>query len=129
MPTKYPTTIYRSLFSDALRVAWERKALWVVGLFAALLSTGGACEMAAKGFRGLRATRDVYVGMVQGTFTGAHAFGILVQDMLGWDPSRLTVFVSLVVAFGILAVIASVVSQGALIEGAGGKAISDTQAA
>ncbi len=129
MPTKQPTPIYRSLFGDALRVAWERKALWVFGLFAALLSTGGVCEMAAKGFHRLTAARDLYVGMMNGTFTGAQTFGRLVRDLSGLEPSRVTVAVTMLILFGVLAVIASVVSQGALIEGAGRKAVTDAEAA
>jgi len=129
MPSKKPTTMYRSLFRDALRVAWERKALWVFGLFAALLSTGGVCETAAKGVRQLTVTRDVYVSMLNGTFTGTELFGRYVRDAIELDPSRLTILATTFVLFGAAAIVASVVSQGALIEGVGRKAIPDAQAA
>lgn len=129
MPTKQPMTIYRSLFVDAMRVAWERKALWVFGLFAALLSTGGVCEMSAKGFHRLTAARDMYVGMMNGTFTGAQTFGRYVQNLSGIEPSRVTAAVTLIVVFAALAVVASVVSQGALVAGAGRKAVTDAEAA
>lgn len=112
-----------------MRVAWERKALWVFGLFAALLSTGGVGEMTAKGFHRLTAARDAYVGMMNGTFTGAEMFGRMVRGLAELDPSRLTTAVTLGILFAALAVVASVVSQGALVAGVGRKAVTDAEAA
>lgn len=129
MPTKQPMTIYRSLFADAARAAWKRKPLWVFGLFAALLSTGGACEMAAKSFHRLSGLQDMYAQMLHGTFTGTQAFGGYVRHMLTLDPGRVTVTLSVLIVLGALAVSASVVSQGALVAGTGPKAMADADAA
>ncbi len=128
MAKKLPTSVYRTLFVDAWRLTIERKALWVFGLFAAVLSTGGVCEMAAKGFRNLVVIRDVYLDILRGTFTGAEVFGQLVKQLTAFDPNRLTGAATLVIFIGIVIVIASIVSQGALIAGCGPKPISDRNA-
>lgn len=124
-----PTTIYRSLFRDAARVAGERKALWVFGLFAALLSTGGVCEMAARGFGRLASARDLYASLMRGTFTGAQAFGVLVRDAAEFGTARVTFAGTALVLFLIAGAIASVTSQGALVAGVGPNRLTDAQAA
>jgi hypothetical protein len=129
MPTKRPATTYRSVFIDAFRVAWERKTLWVFGLFAALLSTGGAYEMTGRSFRHLTMARHIFIEMARGTFTGAETFGQFVQQGIAWDHSRMTVYASLFLGFSIVALIASVVSQGALIQGVGKRIVADADAA
>lgn len=128
MPTKKPTTTYRCILHDAWRVTVERRALWVFGLFAALLSTGGVGETAAKGVQRLATVRDVHVGILRGTFTGYDTFGRVLQDVLTIESARLTASVTLAVLCIALAVIASVVSQGALVAGTGTHVISDRTA-
>lgn len=123
-----PTTVYRSLLSDALRVAWGRKQLWVFGLFAALLSTGGAWEMTAKSFHRLSTVRDACVQVMRGTFTGTQMFGRSVRDMIVLEPSRATGVATIIIVAVLLAVIASVVSQGALVAGTGKKEVADAEA-
>jgi hypothetical protein len=128
MGRRKPTTIYRSLFADAFRVAWERKSLWVFGLFAALLSTGGVYEMLSKDVRHLAAGRDLYLDLWRGTFAGTELFGRYLRDLLELEPARVTATVTLLVILALLLLLASVVSQGALIAGAGKKPISDRAA-
>jgi hypothetical protein len=129
MPRKKPTSIYRPLLADAWRVTRDRRTLWVFGLFAALLSTGGVVETAAKGFDRLAAMRDVYLAMLRGTFTGAETFGALVRNLVAVDPSRVTLALTLSVVIVALAAVASVASQGVLIAGVGRRAASDREAA
>ncbi len=123
-----PTTVYRSLLTDALRVAWGRKQLWVFGLFAALLSTGGAWEMTAKNFRHLSAMRDASLAAMRGTLGAKRMFGGFVQDALSLDPTRASMIAGFVIVAGLLAIVASVVSQGALVAGTGKKEIADPEA-
>lgn len=129
MRRKKPATIYRPLFADAFRVAWERRSLWVFGLFAALLSTGGVWEMAAKNYQNLGATRDAYVGMIHGTFSGTQMFGRMVQRMLEIDPSRSTGIITVFLVFAVMALVVSVSSQGALIACAGARPLIAEHAA
>lgn len=128
MPAKKPTSIYRSLLGDALRVTRERRNLWVFGLFAALLSTGGVGEMAAKGWHRLSVARDVYGEIVRGTFTGTQTFGTVVRACLSIVPSQATAImtVMILVAFAMVAV--SVVSQGVVLSAVGPKPVTDAQA-
>ena len=128
MPAKKPTTIYRSLLVDAFRVARDRKNLWVFGLFAALLSTGGVGEMAAKSWHRLSVARNVCGEIVRGSFTGADTFGAFVRTAVQFRPSDST-FVMTVLALVALAMVAvSVASQGVILSGAGAKPLSDAKA-
>ncbi len=129
MPKPKPTAIYRSLLSDAFRVARERKALWVFGLFAAILSTGGAWEMTAKSLHRLSALQLACAEAVRGTFGGTRMFGEIVQATLRQDPSFLNLLLTVGSATVIGSIIASVISQGALIASVGARKISDSEAA
>lgn len=127
MPTKKPTVTYRSMLAESARTAWERKSLWVFGLFAALLSTGGAYEMVVKDARVGMLLRQGYARACESA--GTSWFGPLVRDLLAFGPGRVTVLVTLAAALAALLVAASVVSQGALIAGVGKKAVGDAAAA
>lgn len=136
MGRRKPTTtlpadrqVYRPLFRDSFRVAWERKSLWVFGLFAALLSTGGVCEMAAKNYRHLSTMSGMYADLMHGTFTGTQTFGRMVRGMMDLDPSRVSGVVTIAMIFGVLAIVVSVSSQGALISGVGARALPPEHAA
>ena len=45
-----PAPFYRHLIAEAARFAWRRKSLWVFGLFAGLLSTGGVLDITLRHF-------------------------------------------------------------------------------
>ncbi|MEI6511567.1 MAG: hypothetical protein WCO25_06070 [Candidatus Uhrbacteria bacterium] len=128
MPAKKPTSIYRSLLRDAFRVTRERRNLWVFGLFAALLSTGGVGEMAAKGWHRLSVARDVYGEIVRGTFTGTRTFGTVVRTCLSIAPSQATAMMTMMILVAFFAVAVSVVSQGVVLSAVGPKPVTDPQA-
>ena len=128
MPAKKPTTIYRSLLRDSIRVTMERKSLWVFGLFAALLSTGGVGEMAAKGWHRLSVARDVFGEIARGTFTGTRTFGTVVRACLEIAPSQATAIMTIMTLVAIAMVAVSVASQGAVLSSVGPKPITDAQA-
>ena len=48
-----PTGIYRSILLEALELTWKRKSLWVFGLFAGVISTGGVMDIAINSFHQL----------------------------------------------------------------------------
>lgn len=128
MPAKKPTTIYRSLLRDSIRVTMERKSLWVFGLFAALLSTGGVGEMAAKGWHRLSVARDVFGEIARGTFTGTRTFGTVVRTCLEIAPSQATAIMTIMILVAIAMVAVSVASQGAVLASVGPKPVTDAQA-
>lgn len=128
MPAKKPASIYRSLLGDALRVTRERRNLWVFGLFAAILSTGGVGESAAKGWHRLSVARDVFGEILRGTFAGTRTFGTVVRTCLSVAPSQATVIIVLMILVAFAMVAVSVVSQGVVISAVGPKPITDAQA-
>ena len=128
MPTKKPASIYRSLLGDALRVTRERKNLWVFGLFAAILSTGGVGELAAKGWHRLAVTRDVCGEIVRGTFAGAGTFGTAVRLILDFQPAHATLVLSALILLGLFLLAVSVMSQGVILAAVGTRKATDAQA-
>lgn len=128
MPTKKPASIYRSLLRDALRITRERKNLWVFGLFAAFLSTGGVGEMAARGWHRLAVTRDVCGEIFRGSFAGASVFGAVVRTILQFQPAHATLILSAVILLVLSLVAVSVMSQGVILAAVGSKPIADARA-
>lgn len=51
MNNKNSTGIYRTLIREALHLTWQRKSLWIFGIFAAFVSTGGVLDVASSGMR------------------------------------------------------------------------------
>jgi len=45
MPAKKSTTLYRPFLREAFAITWKRKSLWIFGIFAALISTGGVVDV------------------------------------------------------------------------------------
>lgn len=114
MPTK-PAPIYRFLFRDALRLTWERKSLWVFGLFAAILSTGGVFELSWRAFGRVETGADVLTNLANGSFFGYQDFSVWLRQMEAVGAWRLPVMVAVLVVLAVVAVGLSIVSEGALV--------------
>ena len=117
-----PTPIYRTLLREAFALSWERKSLWVFGLFAGLVSTGGLFDAAYRSFRRIEQGRDLLTTIVSGSVPGYDTFGSYVTQLVMLDRSRVTATVTVAGLILIFLVITAVLAQGALIAGLLGSA-------
>lgn len=114
---KQPAPTYRPLLREALRLAWERKSLWVFGLFAGLVTTGGVVDVLGARVRQVTGTREFLADALAGTLPFADAFGAWVAQVRLLEGSRVTATVTIALLLVIALGVTAVLSQAALIRG------------
>ncbi|MBI4592424.1 hypothetical protein HY733_03190 [Candidatus Uhrbacteria bacterium] len=117
MSAKKSTTLYRPFLRDAWRLTWERKSLWIFGIFAALISTGGILDVMWRSLQRVEQTESLLKRLSDASFIGydvaASYFNQL--DVLGTQRTSF-LLVALTLA-GMLLIVIATLSQGALILG------------
>lgn len=114
-----PATIYRTLLRDAWNVTWQNKSLWVFGLFAGFIATGGVIDTLITGLKSVNATGTLLERLLDRSFIGysyASQFILQVYRIGSSQFSYLLIFATLVL-LGLIS--AGVLSQAALVHGAG----------
>lgn len=120
--SKKPTTIYRALLRDAWQVTWQRKSLWVFGIFAAFISSGGVVDVAISGLRHVTATGSLLEQLFERSFIGyAYASQFLLQ-LEKIDPNQFSIMLIMLTFVCVGLLFSGVISQAALIHGSGGDA-------
>ncbi len=117
MATKKSTALYRPFFREAWNLTRTRHGLWIFGIFAAILSTGGVVDVALASIKKIKGGGNLLEQLMDSTFIGyelAAQYMTQVQ-ILGSDTSSAIIIASAAVA-GLLIVMATI-SQGALILG------------
>ncbi len=114
---KTPAAVYRPILREAWRLTWERKALWVFGIFAGLLSTGGVVEILIRSFRQIETTGELLWRLMSGSFLGTETFGLYVQQLLLLNPARVTATGTILIVLALLLLIVAIRSQASLIHG------------
>lgn len=116
-----PKGIYRQLLKDAWRIVWERKSLWVFGIFAGVVSTGGVFETGLRAFDRVSASRDILAQLLAGSFMGYESFREYVRWFSLMEPWRQQVLLTIFILVGLLVLVFGVRSQSLLVLQAGGK--------
>jgi hypothetical protein len=117
MKPKTPTAVYRPILREAWRLAWERKRLWVFGILAGILSTGGVVEVLIRSFRQIEMTGGFLSRLLSGSFLGGETFGLYVGQLLLLDRARVTVTGTILMLLALLILIVAIRSQASLISG------------
>ncbi len=97
--THQPTGIYRSILGEALRLTWQRKTLWVFGLFAGLISTGGVVDIALRSFQRASKQGALLERLFDQSFVGYTTFATYIQQLQLFGIHRVT---WIVIAFTLL---------------------------
>ncbi|MEK7615310.1 MAG: hypothetical protein AAB431_02920 [Patescibacteria group bacterium] len=115
MPTKKSTSIYRTLLREAFTHTWQRKSLWIFGIFAGFISTGGVFEVALSGLKQATAAGSFLEQLLDQTFVGyAYASqAILLFQQIG--PGQIGAFLILCTLFCLFFLVLGIISQAALI--------------
>ncbi len=115
--TQQPTALYRLFLREAWRLTWQRKNLWVFGIFAALISTGGVMDLLFASLKKVEVAGSLFTDLAQSSFSGYKLAGTYIQQMTLLEPGRLTVVVTVAALTSILLVSAATIAQGALVLG------------
>jgi hypothetical protein len=120
MKTK-STVLYRKLIGDAWSLTWNRKMLWIFGIFAALISTGGVVDVALSAIKKVKTGGSLMHQLFNSSFLGYELFAEYVAQMqsIGSDQAMMMVITMTLIGIGIL--IMAILSQGSLILGAKSK--------
>ncbi|HBW74279.1 MAG: hypothetical protein UX10_C0002G0013 [Candidatus Magasanikbacteria bacterium GW2011_GWA2_45_39] len=104
------TPLYREVVKEAFEITRHKKYLWLFGLLAAFLGNGGALELFIKVFSQIVNSSVTFTESVRMVLTGWRA--------LPWASDTISlavVLVAILIAIGILFLIAVVLGHGALI--------------
>lgn len=110
-----PTGLYRSILLEALRLTWKRKAVWVFGLFAGLISTGGVIDMALHSFERVVHQGTLFQQLIDESFAGYDLFARVIQFMYALGVGRTSWILSLCTLLVMGLIAAGVVGQISLL--------------
>jgi hypothetical protein len=117
MPAKKSTMLYRPFLREAWNLTWKRKSLWIFGIFAALISTGGVIDVVWRALDKVKRTESLLVDLADSSFIGYDLAASYLGQLALLGPQRSSFIIIAVTLVGILLVITATLSQGALIAG------------
>jgi len=117
MSRRKPTSIYRKILASAWYLTWQRKYLWVFGIFAAIISTGGVFEVAFRDLNRIKSGGSLLEQILTGSFTGYQGFAQYIELLQTQNQLRISLTITLFSLLFIILVITTVLSQSALISG------------
>lgn len=118
MPSnKNSTAIYRTLLREAWRLTWQRKTLWIFGVFAAIVSTGGVFDVATTALRRAQLGDSFSHQIISSCVRGYSVFGSFIYraQTFGTMQSLAAIFFVILICAG--GIFLAVLSQTALIHG------------
>lgn len=118
MPSiKNSTAIYRTLLREAFRLTWQRKTLWIFGIFAAFVSTGGVMDVATTGIRRVQIGGSLPQQLLDTSFSGYSMMGRYIGQIQTFGSFRVgaMIFFMFLIFVGLLFL--AVLSQTALVHG------------
>ncbi len=115
--TKKPIAHYRPMLAEAWRLTWERKSLWVFGIFAALISTGGVVDVVLTSFKKIEQGGTLLTQLMNSSYIGYELASQYIQQLTLLGPDRAKSLIIFATLVGVLLVVMATLSQGALILG------------
>jgi len=110
--------IYRPLFLEAWKTVWHNKRLWLVGIFATAMATGGLFESTNGNWQTALKGRMLIEQFINGTIPGYQWLVTYSRYLAAMEPTQ-QYFLSTMVLLIILALVTiGVLAQGALLAGA-----------
>ena len=125
MPAKKSTTLYRPFLREAFVITWKRKSLWIFGIFAALISTGGVVDVVWRSLEKVGKTESLLENLADASFVGYDVAAGYIGQLALLGPQRTSFILIAATLMGILLVIMATLSQGALVLGIRAKGARD----
>lgn len=117
MSNKNSTAIYRTLLREAWRLTWQRKTLWIFGIFAAFVSTGGVMDVATTGIRRVQVGGSLFQQLLDSSFSGYTQMGKYIAQMQMFGSFQISIMVIFMTLIMIGLLFLAVLSQTSLIHG------------
>ncbi len=117
--------LYRPFLREAWRLTWERKSLWIFGIFAALISTGGVVDVVWRALERVERTQSLLEDLANTSFIGYDLAASYIGQMAVLGPERTSFIVIVATLVGVLLVIMATLCQGALVLGIRAKTHQD----
>ncbi|NQV90093.1 hypothetical protein HQ487_01650 [Candidatus Uhrbacteria bacterium] len=117
MSRKKSTTLYRPFLRDACRLTWQRKSLWIFGIFAALISTGGVVDMVWQSLQKVQRAESLLHSLMNHSFIGYDIAASYMAQLNTLGSQRTSLIVIAATLAGVALLVISILSQGALILG------------
>lgn len=117
--------LYRPFLREAWRLTLERKCLWIFGIFAAFISTGGVVDTVWRALEKVTRTESLMEDLADASFLGYDVAASYIGQLAVLGPQRTSFIVVASTLMGILLVIIATLSQGALLLGIRAKTPSD----
>lgn len=115
MKTNRSKAQYRHLLRDAWNTTWQRKGLWIFGIFAIVMTSGGVLDIALRGFKRVVGASELMDQMINGTVPGFGLFAEYVRQFTMLDQTRVAVSFAILVVLALALLAATVLSQSMLL--------------
>lgn len=125
MPAKKSTMLYRPFLREAWRLTWERKSLWIFGIFAALVSTGGVVDVVWRTLARVERTQSLLESLADTSFIGYRLASSYIGQLAQLGPERVSFIITTTTLLGLALIIMAILSQGALVLGLSAKTPKD----
>ncbi|OGL96808.1 hypothetical protein A2318_04135 [Candidatus Uhrbacteria bacterium RIFOXYB2_FULL_45_11] len=117
MSNKNSTAIYRTLLREAWRLTWQRKTLWIFGIFAAFVSTGGVMDVATTGIRRVQVGGSLLQQLFDSSFSGYTQMGKYIAQMQMFGSFQISIMIIFMTLIMIGLLFLAVLSQTSLVHG------------
>lgn len=110
-------SIYRPLFLEAWKKTWQHKRLWVLGIFTAIMVSGGLFESVSGSWQTAAKGRQMLEQCINGTLPG-YQWLVSYSRYLAILPSAQQYIFSTIIVLAILVLIVfGAIAQGAILSG------------
>lgn len=110
---------YRDLFLTAWKRSFFRHTLWIFGVLASFVTTGGIIQSASQTFSNITTSRNILEQVYTAPFLGQEWIAQFIQRMTQIEPTRMIIVLTGLTILTVLFLILSFVSQGSLLAGLG----------
>jgi hypothetical protein len=117
MKKQKSTVIYRKLLREAWSISWHRKKLWIFGIFASILASGGIYEVLTRTITRVEKGGTTVENILSGTVYGNELIGQYFSHLMTLDETRTLITLTLITLLFIFLIVASLISQAALVAG------------
>jgi hypothetical protein len=117
MSNKKSTVIYRKLLREAWSLSWQRKKLWIFGIFASLLASGGIYDVLTRTISRVEKGGNALDYLFEGSVYGFAIMEQYLQHLLTLDSTRTVITLTIITLICVGIIVASIISQSALFLG------------
>src|SRR3989338_3617616 len=105
---KKSTMLYRPFLCEAWLLTWQRKSLWIFGILAALISTGGVIDTVSVTLQKVERTQSLLNQLLDHSFIGYALASEYIQQLVLLGTHRIGFLLFLITTAAIALVVISI---------------------